>query len=186
MNPNKNLTGKQTAIIIGSILATVTVLPAIVISCSPQKPIVTQPPSQQVTASPPNSAAAPLTASPQPKTIQGQFIRTGEDFRYETPADIELGNDGIIYVATEHAWQTTARASKSQYHFAFKPDGRWTEQETTDETTAGKTKTYSFTYEGSYTIVRADGTAQISANADDAPRPTGQPWITVTFSEPGQ
>ncbi len=179
MDPNKNLTNKQTAIIIGSIFGFLA-LSAIFASCSPKQQAVAPTPAVDSLPSP----VAIASPSPTPKIIKGRFIRTGEDFRYESPADITLADDGTIHVATSRQWQTTMGTSKANYRFAFKPDGRWTEQESTYESTDGKT--YPFTYEGGYSLTRNAGTAQISANLDDAPRPAGTPWITVEFSTPEQ
>jgi hypothetical protein len=182
MDPNKNLTNKQTVTIIGSILG-FSVLLLIFASCAPKQQAVV--PTPAVEPSPSPVAIATPAPTPKPKkTIQGRFIRTGEDFRHDLPAEITMDNDGTISVTTNREWQTAIGTSKSQYRFVFKTDGRWTEQETSYDSVDGKT--YPFSHEGGFTLTKTNGGMQINANADDAPRPTGQPWIVVTFNEPNQ
>lgn len=127
--------------------------------------------------------AAPITQTPVPrKIIKGRFVRTGEDFRHDVPADIEIKDDGTILVKAKREWDTPIGGYKASYQFTFKPNGRWTEKERTLD--VAENKTYPFEYEGAYSLTKTNETVKISANFDELPRIGQEPWIAITFSDP--
>jgi hypothetical protein len=176
MNPKKKLTFGQSVSVVLGLCFTVGILTN----------IFKKPPVQQAAApSPVAQAPAPspvAPATPAPKIIKGRFIRTGEDFRYDVPANITLDDDGTIHVTASREYQFGNSTNKSRFKFTFTPDGRWTEQEKTTDGFDGKV--YPFTYDGHYSRTQVDGVTKISANFDELPKVGLPPWIAVEFTAP--
>lgn len=175
MDPKKNLTNGQTIGVIVGLL----VVSSLFVRCAfPQQQATAPTPAVE----PPPSPVATATPAPTPKIIKGRFIRTGEDFRYDVPANITLDDDGTIHVTASREYQFGNSTNKSRFKFTFTPDGRWTEQEKTTDGFDGKV--YPFNYDGHYSRTQVDGVTKISANFDELPKVGLPPWIAVEFTAP--